>query len=77
MLTPEETQKAIDNNEEPRPKAYLVGLDSNAFILIGHVSGALRRAGASKEHINAFMKEAMSGDYAHLLGVCGKFSEVS
>lgn len=45
----------------------LVGMDGNAFAIIGNVRGMLRRAGASKEFLAAFMAEAMSGDYDHVL----------
>jgi hypothetical protein len=48
-------------------KVKLVGTDSNAFALLGKVTEALRRGKQSKEFIDAFMKEATSGDYAHLL----------
>lgn len=45
----------------------LVGVDSNAFFIMGHVQRELRRAGASKAFIDAYMTEAQSSDYHHLL----------
>jgi hypothetical protein len=48
-------------------KLQLVGLDSNAFSILGAFSSAARRQGWSKEEINAVTKEAMSKDYDHLL----------
>lgn len=45
----------------------LVGLDGNAFNLLGAFSNAAKRQGWSKEEIDAVRKEATSGDYNHLL----------
>ena len=50
-----------------RPKVRLVGEDGNAFAILGRCQHAARKAGWSKEQIDAFMKEATSGDYNHLL----------
>jgi len=55
----------------------LVGSDGNAFAILGKVSGAMRRAGnVPKEEIDAFMEEATSGDYDHLLATCMKWVDV-
>tara|TARA_R100000808_G_scaffold24516_2_gene56666 strand:- start:75 stop:443 length:369 start_codon:yes stop_codon:yes gene_type:complete len=53
------------------PDAYvkLVGEDGNAFAIMGRVTKALKRAGATSEEITQFRKEAMSSDYNHLLQV--------
>ncbi|WP_194963623.1 hypothetical protein [Campylobacter jejuni] len=40
----------------------LVGEDGNAFSILARVSKALKKAGASKEEISKFQKEAMSND---------------
>lgn len=45
----------------------LVGEDGNAFAILGRVITAMRRAGCTKEEIDAFKTEATSGDYDHLL----------
>ena len=45
----------------------LLGLDSNAFMILGATQKLLRRGGASPEYIAAFQKEATSGGYDHLL----------
>jgi len=71
-----ETQERIDGELEPRPEVVLVGTDGNSFALMGKVSQALKRAGASQGHVDAFLEEAMSGDYDHLLATCCKFAEV-
>src|SRR5579871_2652433 len=52
-----------------RPELQLVGIDGNAFAIMGAVSDALRRAGKSEAR-QAFLKEATAGDYDHLLRVC-------
>lgn len=48
-------------------KVRLIGQDGNAFAIIGRVIRAMREAGVSKEIIAEYQKEAMSGDYEHLL----------
>jgi hypothetical protein len=45
----------------------LVGLDGNAFYLMGAWQSKARRAGFSKEDIDKVLKECQSGDYDHLL----------
>jgi hypothetical protein len=50
-------------------KLDLVGLDGNAFSLMGAFSKAARRQKTSSEEINAVIKECMSGDYDNLLCV--------
>lgn len=45
----------------------LIGVDGNAFAIIGRASVLLRRAGASPAYISAFTKEATSGDYDHVI----------
>ena len=45
----------------------LVGLNSNAFYLMGAFSKAARRQGWSSEEINLVLDECRSSDYDHLL----------
>ena len=45
----------------------LVGLDGNAFSLMGAFSKAAKSEGWTKDEIDLVMKECMSGDYDHLL----------
>jgi len=47
----------------------LVGEDGNAFAIMGRVSKALKKAGASSEEVKQYMDESMSGDYDNLLRV--------
>lgn len=51
----------------PDVTVALVGQDGNAFAILSRVQRALRRAGAPQEDVDAFLEEAMSGDYDHLL----------
>jgi hypothetical protein len=51
----------------PQVQVRLVGTDGNAFLLVGKVRHAMRRAGIPQEEISAVVEEAMSGDYDHLL----------
>jgi hypothetical protein len=54
----------------PSIVVQLSGEDGNAFSILAKVSQALRRAKVSAEEQALFRKEAMSGDYNHLLAVC-------
>lgn len=51
----------------PNIKVQLTGNDGNAFMVLGLVNKALKRAGVPKEETDAFMTEATAGDYDHLL----------
>jgi hypothetical protein len=45
----------------------LDGPDGNAFMILGKVTGALKKAGVPKDEVDAFLKDATSGKYDHLL----------
>lgn len=47
----------------------LVGVDGNAFSIIGFVSKQLRHADNSPAVVDAYREQAMAGDYDHLLRV--------
>ena len=47
----------------------LVGLDGNAYSLMGAFQNQARREGWTKEEINMVLDEATSDDYNHLLAV--------
>jgi hypothetical protein len=47
----------------------LVGLDGNAFSLMGAFQRAARRQGWNQDEIKEVLDDAMSGDYNHLLRV--------
>jgi hypothetical protein len=60
----------------PEVKVVLVGQDGNAFAILGSVSKAMRKANIEKSEIDAFMAEAMFGDYNHLLQTAMKYVDV-
>jgi len=62
---------------EPRPYVALAGEDGNAFAIMGRVTKALKRAGASPDYVKRYQDEATSGDYDHLLQVTLQFIETS
>lgn len=45
----------------------LVGLDGNAFILMGAFRDQAEKEGWTEEEIDTVIEEAMSSDYNHLL----------
>ena len=61
----------------PEIEVSLIGQDGNAFAIMGAVSNALRKAGVSKEEINQYTSESMSGDYDNLLRVATEWVAVS
>lgn len=61
----------------PEIEVQLTGQDGNAFMILGLVQKALRRAGVPKEEQEAFIAEATSGDYSHLLQTAMNWVKVS
>jgi hypothetical protein len=53
-------------------KLKLVGLDGNAFSVMGAFNRQARKEGWPTEEIDTVLKEAMSGDYNHLLATIAK-----
>jgi hypothetical protein len=59
----------------PHINVPLVGEDGNAFFILARCQSAARRGGLDFSEIQAFMKEAQSGDYDNLLQtVCDWFN---
>ena len=54
----------------------LTGQDGNAFNILAIVNRALKSYGIEKEERDAFMAEAMAGDYNHLLQTCMRWVTV-
>lgn len=61
----------------PEVEVQLIGQDGNAMSIIASVTKALRRNKVEKEEIDAFVEEAMSGDYDNVLQTCMRWVEVS
>ena len=55
------------NMDLPKVKCKLVGEDGNAFAILGRFQNAARKAKWPQEEISKVVKEAMAGDYDHLL----------
>ena len=49
------------------------GPDGNAFAIMGRVQAALRKAGATKEELNQYTMDSMSGDYDNLLATADRW----
>lgn len=60
----------------PNVRVQLTGKDGNAFYILGAMTRALRKEGVAKADVDAFLNEAMSGDYNNLLATCMKWVEV-
>lgn len=63
-------------NKQPKPIVNLIGQDGNAFAILGACTKAGRKAGWSKDQIDAFQSEATSGDYDNVLQTALKYFEV-
>lgn len=50
-------------------KYNLVGIDGNAFSVMGYVINAMKECNFSKEERDSYFKNATSSDYSHLLFV--------
>lgn len=59
-----------------KPTVKLIGHDGNAFSIMGRVKQALKSAGADKEYIDEYLRQATSGDYDNLLMVSMAYVDV-
>jgi len=59
-----------------KPTVKLTGQDGNAYSIMGRIKQALKRAGADKEYIDKYLKEATAGDYDNLLVVSMQYADV-
>lgn len=50
-------------------KYNLVGINGNAYNVMGYVSHAMEESGFTKEEVKEYTRDATSGDYSHLLCV--------
>ena len=64
------------SKSKSKPKVKLSGTDGNAFAIMGKVSNTLRKAGLG-DQVEAFQKEATSGDYDNVLRTASKYCDVS
>lgn len=78
-LTPKEKREIVTKQFDPTPpeetetpvviKLKLVGLDGNAFFLLGKFRKEAQRQGVPQDKIDAITDDAKSGNYDHLLQV--------
>lgn len=61
----------------PDVTVQLTGEDGNAWAVLGKTARAMKRAGLPKEVVDAYIDEAMAGDYDHLLGTTMKWVDVT
>ena len=61
----------------PEVQFQLVGIDGNAFSILGTAQRAARKAGLSKEQIEEYVNEATSGDYNNVISTTMKFFDCS
>ena len=52
-----------------RRKYNLVGVNGNAFAVMGYVTRAMKAEGFSKQEIDEYLRNAKSSDYSHLISV--------
>ena len=57
-------------------KYTLVGVNGNAFAVMGYTERALKETGHG-DLTEKMKEEAMSGDYSHLLNVCMDYLEIA
>ena len=59
-----------------KPVVQLIGVDGNAFMVLGTCMKAAKKAGMTQKWQDKFLKEAKSGDYEHLLQTAIKYFDV-
>lgn len=57
-------------------KFSLIGVNGNAFAVMGYTARALRKAGLGKE-VDHMYEEAKSGNYYHLIAVCDRYVDAA
>ena len=57
-------------------KYSLVGVNGNAFSVMGYTAQALKREGL-RDLVGRMHEEAMSGDYDNLLAVCMRYIDMA
>lgn len=70
-----EQGNCIPGTDIERPKVRLTGSDGNALAIVGKVKRALERAGADRGVADTFVKEALSGDYNHVLTTAMRYAD--
>lgn len=58
-------------------KYSLVGVNGNAYSIMGYTMAAMRQEGFSKAEVSMMLDEAKSADYNHLISVCLDYIEAA
>lgn len=66
----------MKGDKSMREKYTLVGVDGNAFCIMGYTARALRNEGLGGK-INEMQERAMSGDYYNLIRVCLEYVDMA
>ena len=67
----------MKTTETLKPKLNLVGLDGNAFSILGRAKKAADKSKMPAEKWAEYRQKAMAGDYDNLLQVTMEYFEVS
>ena len=59
-----------------KPDLDLSGVDGNAYFILSKARRVAKQAGWADADIQAFIDQAKSGDYDHLLQTCEMYFEV-
>jgi hypothetical protein len=70
-------KRRMTMTETMKPNLKLVGLDGNAFSILGRAKKAADKAKMPAEQWAEYKAKAMSGDYDNLLQVTMEYFEVS
>lgn len=62
----------MESSEVKKVNLRLVGLDGNAFSIMGAFQNQAEREGWTSDEIKAVLDECMNGDYNHLLATIMK-----
>jgi hypothetical protein len=73
MTYSEATEKEIE--EKGKPDCQLIGIDGNAYSIVGAGEQALRKAGYSRVALDEYREDAFSGDYDHVIQTVMKWTE--
>ena len=68
-------EKQAETPHYPEIEIELTGVDGNAFAIIGACRKVARRK-LTKEQLEEFQNEAMSGDYDNVLQTCMRYFNV-
>jgi hypothetical protein len=59
-----------------KPVVRLTGQNGNVFVILGLISKAMKKAGATKDEVDEFFSEATSGDYNHSIRTAMHYVDV-